>query len=171
MGNGPFIQYHFFLFVLISGLMSIVFVKISEYLSKWITPKLTHLIITSLMFLYVLFNLQPQHSNLRNSLGPVQQIIDTAKPDDRFQSFTAINPIVMLDADPNYFMYLLCFSDDYAIQNVFSSIKDKRPKFIVGINNNFWGGKRTWLRIPYHPNLFPKYYPFGDSPHVLIREE
>jgi len=172
-GAGPFCQYHYAFFVIVTGLSGAAaepLLRLMPRRGRYIA--LVLLTATAVGWWYLMVNLRlgTLPLDLRASLQPLQAVLNQSQPDDTFISLQHCNPVFMKDADPGLFMKVVCFADEQqTVQEVNRTIYEKRPAFIVGAGYPIWGPRAELVTIPIDHRLEGDYTLISQQWGVLKR--
>jgi hypothetical protein len=158
---GPFTQYHLPFLAITSGVAGLGLAAAVATLTARLRLVAAAALLGVLLVIGWLARDYPPsgQSHLTMSLEPLQYVADQAKPTDRYLGITGYNPVYVMDSDPKYFMYWLCFQTDADFNLLPNVINQREPRFIVGFNAPLYVPQAGVISLPMGPgNSLLQYY-------------
>jgi len=175
LANGPWPQYSIPLVLLLAGLAGAGWDTASMQLKlSGQAVCLSVLAAATIVWVLIMVILPiPARQGLRQSVEPLQKLLDMSNPGDTYLAMQHWNPVYLMDADPKLFTKLVAVWDKRTIGEFAEAIEATRPRFILGFQMSVWTGQGKYFKVG--PESFPsikdRYYNWDRTGYVLIRRQ
>lgn len=137
LGNGPFLQYHLHLFVMLAGFAGLAAAGLLDMCSP--AGKVISVLGLLATFAFVGGEIVRDCSipRLAKSLAPFQAMINAASPTDTYQSVDQLTPVFVPNCNPRLYMKRRPFKNDATdlliTNEILADINIKHPRWVIGL--------------------------------------